>query len=155
MWFRRAILKATIPAAIVLPLWILVMQGIVAGPSAGTYLALVIVCPVLFVAMIVIAVLLRVRKSTRTSGALTWRDATVAVVFWLALVASGLFSFPALAVLDVVLLVGVFWLSAWELLDESRTRLKTFVDAMTVVPSQSSYIPPSRGETIIIEPHRS
>jgi hypothetical protein len=154
MWFRRAILLAAFPAAVILPLWVIVTQGIVAAPSAGQYLGLLVVCPILFVVMIVTAVLLRARKSVRDARAFTWRDAALLAAGWLALIASGIFPLTALVVADVVLVIGAFWLALWELVDESRKRLRTFVDGFTMTPTASPYIPPARGETIIIEPHR-
>jgi hypothetical protein len=153
MWFRRAILLAALPAAVILPLWVIVTQGIVAAPSAGQYLALVVVCPILFAVMIATAALLRARKSVRTARAFSWRDSVMLAAGWLALLASGIFPLPALIVADVVLVIGAFWLALWELVDESRKRLRTFVDGFTP-PAASGYIPPARGETIIIEPHR-
>jgi len=153
MWFRRAILLAAFPAAVILPLWVIVTQGIVAAPSAGQYLGLLVVCPLLFAVMIATAALLRARKSVRTARALSWRDAAILAVGWLALLASGIFPLTALVIADVVLVIGAFWLALWELVDESRKRLRTFVDGFTVTPPPS-YIPPARGETIIIEPHR-
>ncbi len=154
MWFRRAILKASLPASVILPLWVIVTQGIFLSPGAGQYLALLVACPVLFVVMLVTALLLRARKSTRAAGALTWRDSLPLTASWLALLASGVFPRPVLAVVDVILVVGLFWLALWELVDESRKRLRTFVDGFTVPQASSSFIPPARGETIVIEPHR-
>lgn len=166
MWFRRAILVAALPAAVVLPLWIIITQGIIAASGAGQYLALTVACPVLFAVLLATTLLLRARKSVRTQRALSWRDALLVAAGWLALIASGIFPLAVLAVVDVVLVVGMFWFALWELVDESRKRLRSFVDGITTPTGQSPFfpatsassgpstIPPTRAQTIIIEPHK-
>jgi hypothetical protein len=154
MWFRRAILLAAFPAAVILPLWVIVTQGIIAAPDAGQYLALVVVCPILFAVMIATAGLLRARKSVRDGRAFGWRDALLLAAGWVGLLVVGIVPLPALVVVDVVLVIGLFWLALWELVDESRKRLRVFVDGISTPPVQSSYIPPANGQTIIIEPHK-
>lgn len=158
MWFRRAVYLAMFPAAVILPLWVLVTRAVIADASTSDVLLYLVGCPALFVLMAVTAGLLRARKSVRTAHVLSVRDASVLVVGWLALLASGFFAVPLLAVIDIVLVLGTFWLTAWELVDETRRRVRTFVETVTTVPtipgssSTSTRIPPARGETIIIDP---
>lgn len=157
MWFRRAVYLAIFPAAVLLPLWVLVTRAIIADASTSDVLLYLVGCPALFVLMAVTGGLLRARKSVRTARVLSLRDASVLAVGWLALLASGIFALPLLAVIDIVLVIGAFWLAAWELVDETRKRVRTFVETVTTVPTipgatPSTRIPPARGETIIIDP---
>lgn len=152
MLFRRAIYLAMFPAAVILPVWIMITRGIIANETGWTFVIYLFACPVLFVLLMVIAGLVRARKAVRVAKAVSWWDAGVLGALYLALLASGIFAVPVLAVLDVVLVIGAFWLAGWQLITETRSRVSTFVTNLETGNIQSSTVPPARGQVIIIEP---
>jgi hypothetical protein len=152
MLFRRAIYLAMFPAAVILPVWLMITRGIIANETGWTFVIYLFACPVLFVLLMVIAGLVRARKAVRVAKAVSWWDAGVLGALYLGLLASGIFAVPALAVLDVVLVIGAFWLAGWELITETRSRVSTFVTNLETGNIQSSTVPPARGQVIIIEP---
>jgi hypothetical protein len=152
MLFRRAIYLAMFPAAVILPVWLIITRGIVANDVGWTFLIYLFACPALFVLLMIIGGLVRARKAVRVARAVSWWDAGVLGALYLALVASGIFAVPAVAVADVILVIGAFWLVGWELITETRTRVTTFVSNLETGNIQSSNVPPARGPVIIIEP---
>ena len=131
MVLRRALYWAQFGMAIALPVWVLVSRGIIADGVGWQLVIYLAVAPVLFVALGVIVALTVARKSVRDTRAVSWRDAVALLITWAALVTYGLFALPLLAILIVLAIVGLFWLVTWELVAETRDRVKTFFDAAT------------------------
>jgi uncharacterized membrane protein YoaK (UPF0700 family) len=156
MLFRRAVFVAMFPAAVLLPLWVLITRGIVADGIGWAFLAYLFACPILFVLMAIVSALITARKSTRDARAVSWRDASVLTALWVAVAASGVFAVPLLAVAVVVLVIGAFWLAAWELLTETRSRVNTFMTGLeATAQGTTSRVSPSNSDVIVITPNES
>ena len=154
MLLRRAVFVAMFPAAVILPLWILVTRGIVADGIGWAFIAYLFACPILFVLLAAIAGIVTARKSVRNARAVSWWDAVVLVVLWVALVASGIFALPLVAVAVVVLVVGMFWLAVWELITETRRRVNSFMTSLeATAQGTTSRVTPSNADVIVIRPN--
>jgi hypothetical protein len=153
MIFRRAVYVAMFPAAIILPLWVVIARGIVADLLAWELLAYFVIGGILFAMMAATAAVIAARKSARAARAVSWGDALVITATVVALFASGLWALPVLAVVDVLLVIGAFWLAVWELVSETRTRFRRFVDRIdpAIRPSARGE---QAGQVIVIEPGR-
>ena len=153
MLLRRAVFVAMFPAAVILPLWILVTRGIVADGIGWAFIAYLFACPILFVLLAAITGIVTARKSVRNARAVSWWDAVVLVVLWVALVASGVFALPLVAVAVVVLVVGMFWLAVWELITETRRRVNSFMTSLeATAQGTTSRVTPSNADVIVITP---
>jgi hypothetical protein len=154
MWFRRGLYFALVPAAILLPTWVLISRGLLADGIGWEFLVYLVACPILSVAMLAVSGIVLARKSVRADRAVSWLDAGLLITWWLALVFYGLYALPAIAV--IVLLVGLaaFWLGLWQLFTDTRARLRgvmTEFERQAAAPSKPSekYI----GEVIVIQPN--
>ena len=65
MWYRRAVFYVQFWAAAVLPAWLLVSRGIVGADSGWDFVAYLFIAPVLAVALLAVAGLIRARRSVR------------------------------------------------------------------------------------------
>lgn len=112
MWLRQTFFRWLIPAAFVLPLW-LVVGWIVFGASPWALLWVLLSAPVVFVWQLILALLVRARGTVRAERAVSWTDAGIIGVWHLLLVALGVFDsrwwWPALA---VAVILGVVALSS-------------------------------------------
>jgi hypothetical protein len=138
------------PVAVVLPLWILIARGILWSDGAGDFLAYALISGALFVALGASAAIVAVRKTVRATRAVSWADAAAVCLLVLALAASGIWPLAALAVVDVVLVIGWFWLAVYELVTETRRRVRRFMDG--VAPRVDR---PGAAPVIVIEPGRT
>ncbi|PPI48144.1 hypothetical protein [Rathayibacter iranicus] len=130
---RRAFGSWQFPAAIVLPLWILVGYGLFGGSSGWTVLGLVIALPILSVALAVVASIVAFRVTVRPTRTPAWGDVAAVGAWHLSLVALGFFP-PgawALGVLSVALGVAAFWHSTWRFVTDARATLLAFAAAST------------------------
>ena len=153
MLLRRAVFVAMFPAAVILPLWILVSRGIVADGIGWAFIVYLFACPILFVLLAAITGIVTARKSVREARAVSWWDAVVLGVLWVGLVASGIFALPLVAVAVVVLVVGMFWLAVWELITETRTRVNSFMTSLeATAQGTTSRVTPSNADVIVITP---
>ena len=112
MWLRQTFFRWLIPAAFVLPLW-LVVGWIVFGASPWALLWVLLSAPVVFVWQLILALLVRARGTVRAERAVSWTDAGIIGAWHLLLVALGVFDsrwwWPALA---VAVILGVVALSS-------------------------------------------
>jgi hypothetical protein len=146
MIFRRAIYLSMFPAAIILPVWVLISRGIVADGIGWEFLVYLIVCPALFVVLGATAGFIVARKSARSVRAVSWWDAGVLTALYAALIASGFYAVTALVVAVVVLAVAAFWLAIYELVTETKARVNNFVNGSGALGGSGSA---SRGSTQI------
>jgi hypothetical protein len=140
MWLRRAFFLWMFPAAIVLPVWLLV--GWIAFDASGWALVplLFIAMPGVFVAELILAFLVRARASVRDDRAVSWRDVLGFGVWHALIVASGFYPSWYGAILFGALLaaVGVFWLTISQLWREAASGVRTVMHAA----DGTAYIPP-------------
>jgi hypothetical protein len=112
MWLRQTFFRWLIPAAFVLPLW-LVVGWIVFGASPWALLWVLLSAPIVFVWQLILALLVRARGTVRAERAVSWTDAGLIGAWHLLVVALGVFDgrwwWPALA---VTVVLGVVALSS-------------------------------------------
>lgn len=153
MLFRRAVYAAMFPAAVILPLWVLVTRGIVGNDTGWDFVVFLFVCPILFVLMGAASGLVMARKSVREQRAVSWWDAIGLTLLWVALVASGIFAVSALAATVAILVIALFWLAVWELVTETRNRVTNFMTALdATAQGATSRVTPTNAPVIVITP---
>ena len=156
MVVRRVVYRLLFPLAFVLPVWVLIGRGILLDGIGWDFLVYVFVCPILFIALLMIGGLMVWRPGARTEKAVTGWDAAVLIALWLTLIATGFVAHPALVALAVVLVLGAFWLAVWELVSAGRKQFQAVMDdidattrgARASVPQQPS--PLDIGEVIVV-----
>ncbi len=120
---RRAFFSWLIPAAFVLPLWLLI--GWIAFSASGWALlwVLLIAIPSVFVGQLVLTLLVRARGTVRHSRMVSWWDVAGLGVWHLLTIVVGLFSpasfWPVLGA-AVAVFLALLWLMLWQLLREAR-----------------------------------
>jgi hypothetical protein len=124
MYIRRALFYWQFIAAVLLPAWVLVARGLILSDVGWDFLLYLLLCPLLFVAMMAVAGLTTARKAVRSSRSVSWRDAAVLLVWHALIVTYGFIASSALATLIVLVGVLAFWNAAYELYTETRTRVK-------------------------------
>lgn len=141
MLVRKAMFGWMIPAAFVLPLW-LVAGWVISGASAWALLWVLLAAPGVFLWQLLITVLLRARGTVRLHRAMSWWD-VLAIGLWHAMiVAAGFFAaswWLTVMISAIVLGIGVFWLELWLLWQEGQP-----LRAVLRTRSGASYIPPER-----------
>jgi hypothetical protein len=123
MWLREAFFRWLLPAAFLLPLW-LVVGWIIFGSSGWSLVwVLLMAAPAVFAGQLVLTLLTRSRPSVRAERALSWWDVLGFTVWHVLTVAVGLFldgAFGWLLAGAVVAAVALFWLQLWQLWNEAR-----------------------------------
>lgn len=152
MLIRRAVYYAQFALTVVLPGWVLIGRGILADGIGWEFLVYLLLCPLLFVALAVLAALVSARKSVRVAKAVSWPDAGLLLALWASLLVYGLFAVTPLAALVVVLIVALFWVALWELTDETRKRVRGFVDDLALTPEMARARTPGDAGRIIVVP---
>ncbi|MDQ1584600.1 MAG: hypothetical protein QOF36_2654 [Microbacteriaceae bacterium] len=130
MILRRAFYWWQFPAAIVLPLWLLVGWGFF-GSGGWSFLGLLVAAPLLLLAMLAIGGIIYARKDVRESKAVSWTDVGLLAAWQASIIAFGFYGPGAggIAVVGVLIGLAVFWLTLRELLAETRRRVKSTLDA--------------------------
>jgi hypothetical protein len=157
MYTRRALFYWQFIAAVVLPSWVLIGRGLILSDVSWDFLLYLLLCPLLFVAMLAVAGLTTARKAVRSTRSVSWRDAAVMLVWHAAIVAYGFVASGALAALIVLVGVLAFWNAAWELYSETRTRVKNALSLDPIDMGRYTAKPqaPEAGRVIIINPDGS
>lgn len=143
MLIRKALYRVLFPAAVVLPAWLLVGWGVFGG-GAWSFLGLLILCPVLFIALGVVSAIVYARPSVRVARALTWRDAGVFALWYAAIIGFGFFgpAAPWFAVAGILAGLCAFWWSILQFVaDAARGARAVFGD----VPQGGPGRPPAAG----------
>ncbi|WP_158863702.1 hypothetical protein [Leifsonia sp. AG29] len=161
MVIRRAFYWWLFPAAIVLPAWLLIGWAAFSQGSGWSFLGLLILSPLLFVTLLLVAGLLVARRSVRESRAVSWYDVGLLTAWHASIIAFGFFPpgvTPWLAVLGIALFLAAFWVALWELVRETRVRVQATFAAYEqlarpreTAPTQE---PIDEGEYIVIEERR-
>lgn len=155
MWLRRGFFGWLIPAAIVLPLWLLIGWAVTGAGGWAFLWVLFIAIPGVFVWQLILTLLVRARGTVRAHRAVSWWD-VLGFTVWHALVISlGLFN-PAwwAPALVVAILAGValFWLELWQLWSEAKpSRLvMRATDGTAYLPPPVARASRSADEVIVI-----
>jgi len=124
MVLRRALFYWQFIGAIVLPIWVLIGRGIILADVGWDFVLYLVLCPILFVAMLVVAALTAARKAVRDSRAVSWQDVAIVSAWHISIIAYGFVAVTGLAALVVLIALAAFWSAAWQLYRETRSRVK-------------------------------
>lgn len=128
MIVRRAVYRLIFPMAFLLPVWVLIGRGILLDGIGWDFIGYLIVCPILFVMLLIVGGLLVWRPGVRQERAVSGWDAALLIALWLVLIAAGFVAHPAVAAAAVLLVLGAFWFALWELMTEGRRRFQQVMD---------------------------
>ena len=149
MWLRRAFYFAQFWAIPVLPIWLLIGRGVMMDGIGWGFLALLVACPLLSVAMIAVMGITMARKSVRRSRMLSWLDVGVLTAWYLSIVFAGLIANAFVAVLVVVLMLVAFWSAVWQLVVETRLRMNTAFASFESMQARAYQSSPSDDPNVI------
>lgn len=156
MWLRQAFYRWLIPAAFLLPLWLLI-GWIVFGANPWALLWVLISAPIVLIGQLVLTLLVRARGTVRAERAVSWADVGVIGGWNVLIVALGVFDsrwwWPLFA-LTIAVGVAALWTALWQLWREARPAsivLRT-ADGVGYVPAPAAAAPetPIVDEVIII-----
>lgn len=143
MWVRRTFFLWLIPAAFVLPLWLLI-GWIVTGANPWALLWVLISAPIVFIGQLVLTLLVRARGTVREARAVSWTDVALFGAWHLLVVALGFFDsrwwWPLFA-LTVAVGIALLWVTFWQLWREAKPSaviLRT-ADGMGYVPAPTAH----------------
>lgn len=145
MWLRRAFFRWLAPAAVVLPLWLLVGWGITGAGGWAFLWVLFLAIPSVFVGQLLLTLLVRARGTVRAERAVSWWDVLGFTVWHGLTIALGFYVqawWAPVFVAAVVAGLGLFWLSLWQLLREARPSRILLRTAAGV-----GYLPPEAPKT--------
>jgi len=125
MVLRRAFYYVQFWAIPVLPLWLLIGRGLMMDSVGWGFLALLVACPLLSLAMIAVMGITVARRSVRRARMLSWADASILTAWYLSIAIAGLIASPAVAILVVVLTLVAFWAAVWQLFAETKQRVNS------------------------------
>ncbi len=158
MWYRRGVFYAMLGAVVVLPAWLLVSRGIIFTDTGWDFLGYLVLAPLLAVALGIVAALVWVRKSVRSTRAVSVLDAALLTAWYLSIALYGASGEETLAttiaVLGVLLAVASFWAAAWQLVRETRSRFRNIVTTFEqqAMPRNGQGSDAGSGPVIRIEP---
>lgn len=155
MQLRQAFFRWLVPAAFVLPLW-LIVGWIITGSSAWALLWVLVSVPIVFLWELLLALLVRARGTVRATRAVSWTDVGLFGAWHLLIVALGTFHatwwWPTFAV-AVLVGLGLLWAQLAQLWRESRPAgavLRT-PDGVAYIPAQSQpTVDPDANPTVIV-----
>ncbi|WP_210480842.1 hypothetical protein [Naasia sp. SYSU D00948] len=154
MVVRRAFFYWQFAAVVALPAWLLLGWAI--WGSAGDFAGIAIATPFLVLALLGVAGVTFARKSVRSTRAVSWIDVAAAGLWHVFVIATGFFGpgTAAFAALSVATGILAFWAAAWQLVDETRRRVKKVFETIerAAVPYQPRRTPIDAGEYIVVKP---
>ena len=154
MVVRKAFYYWQFAAIAVLPAWLLI--GWTIWGRAGEFAAVAIATPFLVLALLGVAGITFARKSARTTRTASWWDVGVAGAWHAAVIATGFFgpATSAFAALSVALGIAAFWAAAWQLVDETRKRVRRVFETFSgpAIPNRPRQQPLDAGEYVVIRP---
>jgi hypothetical protein len=150
MTTRRVLFRLLWPLVFVLPLWVMFGRAFFGVPLGLQFVGQVLLVPLLFVGQVVAAALIVARRSVRSGRAVSWLDAGLLVLAWVAQLALGFFlvdsssgsgamsAFTAVtggdldlstalfalsSVVTIATVIGLVASGAWQLLRETGRRV--------------------------------
>lgn len=155
MWLRRVFFGWLIPAAFLLPLWLLVGWAVFSAGGWAFLWVLFLAIPGVLVWQLLLTLLVRARGTVRARRAVSWWD-VLGFTVWHGLVISlGFFAeawWAPVMVVAILAGVGLFWLELWQLWSEarpSRAVLHTS-EGVAYLPPQGEQVPDAEREVIVI-----
>lgn len=156
MMLRRALYYALMPMAVALPLWLLISRGIVADDSGWMFVIYLITSPILFALLAILTGLILARKQVRAQKAVSWIDVGFLLAIWVSLILYGFFAILPIAAASALAVVATFWAVIAELIEETRNRVKSYVDDMAFTTQKRAVqAPGDAGPIIVVVPKES
>ncbi|HAQ59423.1 MAG TPA: MFS transporter permease [Microbacterium sp.] len=123
MWLRRAFFHWLIPAAFLLPIWLLIGWIVFQGGAGAFLWVLFIAAPSVFFGQLVLTLLVRARPTVRAGRAVSWWDLAGFATWHALTIAVGFFGpwFPLLLLGAIVVALVMFWSSLRQLWSEARS----------------------------------
>lgn len=149
MWLRSAFYRWMFPAAVVLPLWLLIGWGIFNAGGWAFLWVLFIAIPSVFIGQIILTLLVRARPSARQTRMASWWDVAGFGVWHALTIAIGCYPqawFPLLLASAIVVAIALFWLMLWQLWGEART-VGPGIRFMTSPALDDDFLAPRRATT--------
>lgn len=156
MVVRRVVYRVLFPFAFLLPVWLLIGRGILLDGIGWNFLGYLIVCPILFVMLLLIGGFIVWRPGVRRDRAVSGWDAAVLITLWVVLLAAGFVAHPVIVAVAVALVLGAFWFAVWELVTEGRRRVQAVMDDVEATLGGARASVPQRpratdiGEVIVV-----
>lgn len=160
MWLRQAFFRWLLPAAFLLPLWMIVGWAIFGQNGWGLLWVLLMAVPSVFVGQLVLTLLTRSRPSVRLERAVSWWDVAGFTLWHGLTIAVACFidgAFPWLLTGAVVAVIGLFWLQLWQLWNEARgsgARLRETITWSSIPRSEAAPKANAPADVIIVEERR-
>src|SRR4051794_40532509 len=142
MWVRRAFYGWLLPAAFLLPLWLLIGWGVFRAGGWAFIWVIFLAIPSVFIGQLALGLLVKARGTVRAERAVSWWDVVGFSLWHVLTIACGFFNpawFWAVFFGAVLVGVGLFWLVLWELLAEAKPGA---VILRTTGPNETAYLPP-------------
>ncbi|MCU1571163.1 MAG: hypothetical protein JWR33_1904 [Naasia sp.] len=159
MLARRAFFYWQFAAAAVLPAWLLL--GWALWGSSGSFAGIALATPFLVLALLAVAGFTVARRSVRDARAVSWLDLGVAGAWHVLVIALGFFGpwSSIFAALSVAVGIVAFWSTAWQLVAETRKRVRSVFASLERAArppgSPGAQAPVNRGEYIVLPPSQT
>lgn len=161
MWLRRAFYHWLLPAAFVLPLWLVIGWGVFQAGGWAFLWLLFIALPSVFIGQLVLTLLVRARGTVRAARAVSWWDVLGFGMWHGLIVAVGFYNpnwfWPVLG-LAVAAGLTMFWVSLYQLWREARptamVRVETNTQGISYVrPPQPQAPPREKPPVYVVSEH--
>lgn len=158
MWLRRGFFGWLIPAAFVLPLWLFV-GWLVSGAGGWAFLWMMLAIPGVFLWELLLTLLVRARGTVRAHRAVSWWDALGFAIWHVLIVALGFYNqawWVPVLIVAILVGIGLFWLSLWQLWSEARPSRMVLhtADGLAYIPPAAEAAAPSASEVIVVSEKR-
>jgi len=123
MWLRRAFYGWLIPAAFVLPVWLLIGWAVFNAGGWAFLWVLFLAIPGVLLWQLLLTLLVRARGTVRAHRAVSWWDVLGFAVWHLLVISLGFFNaawWAPVMVVTILVGVGLFWLELWQLWSEAK-----------------------------------
>lgn len=123
MFLRRGLFVWLFPAALVLPVWLLIGWGVFTRGGLAFLWVLFVACPSVFLGQILIALLIRARGTVRAARAVSWWDVLGLTVWHGLTIAVGFYAdawFAPVLVGAIIAGFALIWSSMRQLSAETR-----------------------------------
>ena len=144
-----------LPAALLLPLWMLVGWAVFNAGGWAFLWVLLLAIPGVFVWQLILTLLVRARGTVRAHRAVSWWDVLGFTVWHGMVISLGFFNqawWAPVMFLTVLVGIALLWLELWQLWREakpSRVLLRT-VDGVAFIPPMQEPAPASPQNVIIV-----
>lgn len=132
MWLRRGFFGWLFPAAVLLPIWLLIGWAIFSASGWAFLGVLFIAGPAVLIGELVVALLIRARPTVRARRAVSWWDVLGIAVWHVLVIAFGCYPqavFVPVLILAVAAFLGTFWSSVAQLVGELRLAAGRYTSA--------------------------